>query len=373
MAEKPEEKFVLSVAGDVSLPGTILFASGKIIASDEEKGKKVLDHVAPYFRASQFNFFNLESPISSKGQPAPIKPSCFRSYPSMLEVLKKSRIDFVGVANNHTLDYGWEALEDTLELLRQNGIAYSGAGKNIAEARKPAIVRKDGMTVGFLSYTANVNTPLGFQASEARHGLAPMRISPFIVPDHCNKEDLEAMRNDVQKWKKEVDFLGVSFHWGISDGGTHTLTIHQEVMGRNAVEAGADLVVGHHSHALQAVEFYRGKPIVYGLGNFALSFEEGFPRESMLLQCRISRHKVHELAFLPVYISDENRPEVVSPSSEDGQKVIAVMQKVCKPFGTEMVVTKGSEKVLLKGRAPARKYKAGAVPKGKLAMKAKAR
>lgn len=93
----------------------------------------------------------------------------------------------------------------------------------------------------------------------------------------------------------------------------------------------------------------------------------------MLLQCLISRHKVHELAFLPVYISDENRPEVVSPSSEDGQKVIAVMQKVCKPFGTEMVVTKGSEKVLLKGRAPARKNKAGAVPKGKLAMKAKAR
>ena len=348
MAAKSKDGFTLSVAGDVALPGIIRFADGRILAADEDKTKNVLDLVASHFQASDFNFINLESPISDKGNHS-IKPSCFRTYVSMMEVLTKSRIHMVGVANNHALDFGWEALEDTLVRLDAAGIARSGAGHNIAEARKPAIAKRDGMTVGFLAYTANVNTPLGFQASKARHGLAPMRISPFIAPDHCNKEDLEEMMADVEKWKKEVDFLGVSFHWGISDGGTHTVTRHQEVMGRHAVEAGADLVVGHHGHALQAVEFYRGVPIVYGLGNFYLSFEEGFPRESMILQCKIAPHKINEIGFLPVYITDDNRPEVVSPCSANGKHIVALMQKLCKEYGSQVITHACDEAVLLKG------------------------
>lgn len=111
----------------------------------------------------------------------------------MIEVLKKAKIDFVSVANNHTLDYGLEALSDILDLLRRNGIGFSGEGRNL-EARKPAVVEKKGLTVGLLSYTANVNTPFSFKASEEREGLAPARISPFFEPDHTNQEDVEAMQ-----------------------------------------------------------------------------------------------------------------------------------------------------------------------------------
>ena len=122
-------------------------------------------------------------------------------------------------------------------------------------------------------------------------------------------------------------------------------------MGRHAVEAGADLVVGHHSHALQAVEFYQGVPIVYGLGNFYLSFEEGFPRESMLLQCTISQpHKIDELAFLPVYITDDNRPEVISPCSANGKRIVALMQKLCWEYGSTVVAEKCTPTVVLQAR-----------------------
>lgn len=353
---KADASLLFTAVGDVFLPGTVRFVDGTLQATDKKLAKKFLDQVTPYFRQSDVNFCNLEAPISAKGTPLPGRYAAFRSYPDTVDLLKKAGIDFVALANNHSQDYGWEALADTMERLAKGGIGFSGAGKNLAEARKPALVTKSGLRVGLLSYTANVNTPFGFKAGVEREGLAPVRISPFFLPDHCNEEDIEAMRQDVETWKGQVDFLVVSFHWGISEGGTHTVSLHQKVMAHHAVDAGADLVVGHHAHALQPVEIYRGKPICYGLGNFVFSLEEGFPRETMMFQCRFTRHKVHELGFLPVYTSRLNMPEVVSPASEAGKKVVAIMEKICPRFGTKPVVAAGAETVILKkGRANVQK------------------
>jgi poly-gamma-glutamate synthesis protein (capsule biosynthesis protein) len=209
--------------------------------------------------------------------------------------------------------------------------------------------------VGLLSYTANVNTPFGFKAGEEREGLAPARISPFFQPDHTNREDVEAMQSDVRQWKPQVDFLVVSFHWGISEGGTHTVALHQKVIGRHAVNAGADLVLGHHSHALQAVEIYRNKPICYGLGNFVFALEEGFPRETMLFQCTFSPHKIHDVTFLPAYVSRQGRPEVVSHEQGRGLEIVSLMRKLCSQFGTKLVTQKNVEEVILKGKGLAKK------------------
>lgn len=349
------DRLLLTAVGDVFLPGTVRFVDGKVLSSDEELGKTVFDRVAPYFQKSDVNFCNLEAALSNKGNPQAGRYAAFRSFPSMIEVLKKGKIDFVSVANNHSIDYGWEALSDTLDLLRQNGIGFSGGGRNMEEARKPALVKKKGLTIGLLSYTANVNTPMGFKASEEREGLAPVRISPFFLPDHTNQEDLEAMQKDVREWKPRVDFLVVSFHWGISEGGTHTVALHQKVIAHKAVNAGADLVLGHHAHAIQAVEIYRNKPICYGLGNFVFALEEGFPRETMLFQCLISRHKIHEVKFLPAYVSKQGRPEVVSPEQGHGLEIVSLMKKLCSKFGTRVVTQKQAEEVILKGKSLAKK------------------
>jgi poly-gamma-glutamate capsule biosynthesis protein CapA/YwtB (metallophosphatase superfamily) len=349
------DSLLLTAVGDVFLPGTVRFVDGKILGSDEELGTSVLDPVVPYFQKSDVNFCNLEASLSNKGTPQAGRYAAFRSYPSMVEVLKKAKIDFVSLANNHSQDYGWEALSDSMDLLRQNGIDFSGAGKNMAEARKPALVEKKGLTVALLSYTANVNTPFGFKAGEEREGLAPMRISPFFQPDHTNQEDVEAMQDDVRKWKAQSDFLVVSFHWGLSEGGTHTVALHQKVIGHHAINAGADLVLGHHAHALQAIEIYRNKPICYGLGNFVFALEEGFPRETMLFQCQVSRHKVHEAKFLPAYVSRQGRPEVVSPDLEQGVKIVSLMRKLCARFGTKLITQKQVEEVILKGKSLAKK------------------
>ena len=346
------EPLTFTAVGDVFLPGTVRFVDGKVLSTDKKLAKIVLDQVAPYFHRSDVNFCNLEAPISDKGKPLAGRYAAFRSYTHMADILKKAGIDFVSLANNHSQDYGWEALVDTMERLKKRGIGFSGAGKNLAEARKPALFTKGGLQIGLLSYTANVNTPFGFKAGLEREGLAPVRISPFFLPDHTNEEDIEAMRSDIEAWKERVDFLVVSFHWGISEGGTHTVSLHQKVMAHHAVDAGADLIVGHHAHALQPVEIYRGKPVCYGLGNFVFALEEGFPRETMLFQCRFTRHKVHEMSFLPVYTSRQNRPEVVSPESAEGRKVVSIMEKICPPFGTKPVVGKNEESVILKKGKP---------------------
>jgi poly-gamma-glutamate synthesis protein (capsule biosynthesis protein) len=242
---------------------------------------------------------------------------------------------------------------ETAEILKRNGIGFSGAGKDIAEARRPALIEKRGLKIGLLSYTANVNVPLGFQAAEGKSGLAPIRISPFFSPDHTNKQDIEALQNDVEKWRQQVDFLVVSCHWGVSEGGTHTIALHQESIAHHAIDAGADLVLGHHPHAIQAVEIYRDKPICYSLGHFVFAFftmEEGFPRETMLLQCRISRHRVHEVKFFPAFISRESQPEIVSPAIGKGLEIVTLMTKLCGEVGTKLVVNNDTGEVIFKKR-----------------------
>ena len=104
---------LFTAVGDVFLPGTVRFVDGKILATDQKLAKTFLDHVIPYFQQSDVNFCNLEAPISDKGSPLAGRYAVFRSYPDMDELLTKARIDFVSLANNHSQDYGWEALVDT--------------------------------------------------------------------------------------------------------------------------------------------------------------------------------------------------------------------------------------------------------------------
>jgi poly-gamma-glutamate capsule biosynthesis protein CapA/YwtB (metallophosphatase superfamily) len=344
-------QLLLSAVGDVFLAGTVRLVDGRMAETDEQLGKTAFNRVLPYFQNSDVNFCNLEVPLSTKGNSKPGRPAALRSYPSMVEVLKKGRIDFVSLANNHMLDYGLDAMFETIEILGQNGIGHSGAGRNIEEARRPALVKKKGLTAGLLSYTTNTNLPMGFQATQEKPGLAPVRVSPFFYPGHTNKQDVEALQKDVEQWRALVDFLVVSFHWGVSDGGTYTVALHQQVIAHHAIDAGADLILGHHPHAIQGVEIYRNKPICYSLGHFFFAFFTkggGFPRETMLFQCRISPHRVHEAKFFPAFISAEQQPEVLSPEEGKGLEIVSLTKKLCSEFGTKLVVQRQTGEVIFK-------------------------
>lgn len=339
MGYNNENTLTFSATGDTFLAGIRRWPDGYFVLGDEETGKKTFNKVAPYLSKSDINFCNLEAPIIDKGRPIAGKENVYlSSYPSMAQALKQAGINLVSLANNHMLDYGWDAIAETIDRLNQVGIRHSGAGKNLTEARKPALIEKKGMKVGLLSYTTNLNLPMGFIANETRPGLNPIRTSPFFLPDHVNIEDIKAMQEDIVKWHKETDFLAVSCHWGVSDQGTETVARHQEAIGHYAIDAGADLVLGHHSHALQPVEIYKGKAIVYSLGNFSI-WGRVYQSESIIFQCNFSKsHKIHEYKFLPLYINKNKEPEVFSPDEQNGKKVIDLMRKLCALYGVTLEV-----------------------------------
>jgi poly-gamma-glutamate synthesis protein (capsule biosynthesis protein) len=156
-----------------------------------------------------------------------------------------------GLANNHTLDHGAPALEETLVILDKLGVHRCGAGRTLAEARRPAFAIVNGSTVAFLAYS--YAEPHEFYAKADKPGTSPV--------------NFDAVRQDVARAKRAAKWVVVSVHWGMEYD--TTVFGYQPELARIAIDAGADLVVGHHAHTIQGSDVYKGKPIVYGLGNFA--------------------------------------------------------------------------------------------------------
>jgi poly-gamma-glutamate synthesis protein (capsule biosynthesis protein) len=194
---------------------------------------------------------NLETALTYRGEPFE-KKYTFRNPPEKVAAaLTKVGFDLVSLANNHSMDYGIEGLEDTLSALQAVGLPAVGAGMNEAEARLPKIIENKNQKIGFLAYS--LTFPEEFWAKKDRPGTA------FAHANH--------VKADVGALKEEVDHVVVQFHWGRE--GTTELRDYQVALGRASIDAGASLVLGHHPHILQAIEQYKGGVIYYSLGNFA--------------------------------------------------------------------------------------------------------
>jgi poly-gamma-glutamate synthesis protein (capsule biosynthesis protein) len=181
-------------------------------------------------------------------------------------------------ANNHMIDGGYEGLADTLELLRGQGIATTGAGMDIAEATAPAILERNGLRVAFLGFCSVY--PVGYEARASRPGLAPLRVRTYYGDPDPNfwepgidpvietvpfADDLARYRETIAAAREQADFVVVAPHWGYSSW-MEVLQDYELELARDAVEHGADAVMCCHHHALRGVEIHRGKPIFYGLG-----------------------------------------------------------------------------------------------------------
>jgi poly-gamma-glutamate synthesis protein (capsule biosynthesis protein) len=208
--------------------------------------------VAPFLAGADVMFLNLETPVGTKKKPFPKKYN-FLAPPETAAMLTASGVPRVvaGLANNHTLDHGAPALEQTLKILDRLHVKRCGAGRDLAEARKPVFLTVNGSTVAFLAYSWA--EPHEFYAGPKKPGT-----SPVIFTN---------VREDVAAAKAKARWVIVAVHWGMEYDAT--VFDYQPTLARIAVDAGADLVVGHHAHTIQGSDVYKGKPIVYGLGNFA--------------------------------------------------------------------------------------------------------
>lgn len=190
---------------------------------------------------------NLENPITFSDDSVK-KPFVFRMHPRYLHSLKSAGISIMNCANNHIGDFGAEGIKETLDWLDSAGIYHVGAGRTAQEARQPLILEHQGITIGFLGYGSN-----GIHIAK--------KDAPGTFPP---QEDL--MVADIRALRPQVDFLVVNIHWGNEK--EITPTPEQKKLGHALIDAGADIIVGHHPHVLQKIEEYKHGLICYSLGNF---------------------------------------------------------------------------------------------------------
>lgn len=205
-------------------------------------------------------FGNLEGPISSLGNNVGSKYS-FRMNPNVLSAIKKVGFNIFSFANNHVGDWNVSAFENTLSLLKENEIFFTGAGTNKSEARQPAIIKKNNISFGFLGFS-DVG-PKWMEAKDNKSGI-------LLVDD-------PDFSNIISQAKEKVDVLIVSIHFGEEYEKVHNKK--QEKVAHLAIDSGADMIIGHHTHVIQDVEYYKDKPIFYSLGNFI--FDQYFSKETM--------------------------------------------------------------------------------------------
>ena len=272
---------------------------------------------------ADLTFGNLESPLSDRGTPLPGKGICFRARPEMSGQLKESGFDVLSVANNHAVDYDSEAFLDTLELLRTSQIEPVGGGQNIDEARRPVIIEKNGLKVGFLAYTIfadvyyHAKYRRTFQATETVCGVAPLQ--------------QELILEDLAKLRPQVDVAIVSLHWG-TEYSKYPQKAQQE-LGRALIDGGANLVIGHHPHIMQGFERYQDGLIAYSLGNFIFDQNQHvFTRQGLMLDLKLTKEGLQDLRAWPVFIK-ESQPYIME--GKEAQEFLQTVQQRTRNLGTE--------------------------------------
>jgi poly-gamma-glutamate synthesis protein (capsule biosynthesis protein) len=323
-------------------------------------------HLRETLREADLVYANLEGALVESRGPTvdiPDKKGWIHPGPQGALALKASHIEVVGVANN--VAYGRSNILKTLEVLDANGIAHVGAGRNIEEAHRPAIVERKGVKIGFLQYTARWYREDEQIATDTAPGVARIKSVDGITID---SGDLERLRKDVRALRSRVDVVVVSHH--NRDGGTPVqfgpaketarpavrpdrtrAEAYQKELAHVALDEGADLVFGHGTHTVQGVEIYRGKPILYAIGHSAFDqpgYEES--TDGLVVRVVVEDKSIARVSVVPVTRDEHNDVLMLDPSTGEGARLVNIVKGVS---GELPLKIDGMEVVLLsKPRSP---------------------
>lgn len=296
-----------------------------------------------------------------------------RTKPEHAEALKLGNYDVLTFASNHLLDLGPDVLLETIGVLRGLGFQVPGAGKDIAEARRPAVVEKRGARVAVLAY-CSVLRP-NYQAGPTSPGAAPMRAYTLYHQDDFKPgtapkiltfpypEDMAALLDDVRKARAQADVVAVSMHWGLN-GVRGTIAQYERDVAHTAIDGGADMILGSGPHRLKAVEMYRGRPIFYSLGNFCFDqprwaldqgrrqspehaahmdrqkewkydpeYEEWYAvpaenRMSMIARVDLAGNEIRRVFFVPVMINQRAQPRILKRTDPEFDVVLDYVKEI---------------------------------------------
>ncbi len=342
---------------------------------DSPEADRLADFVRPTLKSADVVVGQMEVVFTARGErqytPVPSPPTDPRNMGAMIS----AGFSVLTLAGNHVWDSGPPGIEDSIEGLRSYGVAFTGAGMNIDEARKPAVIERKGTRIGFLDY--NCAGPKDSWATPEKPGCAYLDIithyeqggptpgiRPFIYT-FADPRTVKAMTDDIRKLRKACDVLVVVFHKGVTHIPAY-LGMYEQPICYAAIDAGADLVLGHHAHILRGIEFYRGRPIFHGLGNFITAtmalteapnwrlgqwiklrkelagFEPdplnpSYPfhrdsRKTIIAKCEIEHGKIVRTGYIPCFINRDNQPEILK-NDERGAEVFEYVDFITKETG----------------------------------------
>jgi Bacterial capsule synthesis protein PGA_cap len=347
-----------------------LLMVGDIILDDDD-AEKLFSASRAILADADVVVGHVEVPHTLHGQQSVVGVPGNGGDPARLQALGRAGFHVATLAANHLFDYGHPGVSDTLKALRDQGIATAGAGMSIAEARLPAIIERDGVRLGVLSY--NCVGPRESWASEGKPGAAYVHTMSHQddrdTYTFADPKTLRLMQQDIERLRPQVNVVAVALHKGVVHTPALVQAVEQQVS-YAAIDAGADLVIGHHAHILRGIEFYQGKPIFHGLCNFvcvthALSIKPsennsperlawarrrremfGFTpdpdypkypfhpeaKNSIIAEFKFNKHGVTSAGFIPLWIRPSGEPEPLGPG-ERGEQVLDYMKAITAKAG----------------------------------------
>ncbi len=267
--------------------------------------------IADELKSADIIFGNLEGSLSDKGEKSD-KISSFRMDPKVIEGLSYANFNVLSLANNHVLDYGKEALGDTILRLKEAGIDFA-----------PLVKEINGTKFAFLAYT-------DFCSPSQKADMKNFNLKCL------GENDLENLKKDIENAKKSADIVIISLHYG--NEFTQNLSQNQIDFSKAAIDAGADLIIGHHPHVVQKNEIYKGKYIFYSLGNFV--FDQNFSEETMegiMVKVIVKNNKITEVTPINIKINSRFQPEIAEKSAKDNFPQISLSATTLKQGDTLLI------------------------------------
>ena len=346
---------------------TVTLMAGGDIGPTFEPTEQFADLISPVLQQADLRLGQCERIYSERGADPQFALGTSGQHshlhPRMAGVWKAAGIDIVSLASNHAMDWGPDALLDTIDLFRSMGKTVIGAGKDADEARKPAIIERNGVKIAILAYCSVMRD--GQAAGKGKVGIAPVRAHSYYAPEEFQpgtppkiistpyEGDVKAMEEDIRKAKQQADVVILSMHWGLRHV-EKTICTYQPPIAHAAIDAGADLIIGHHPHSVKAIEVYKGKVCFYSVGNLmttgtsvprvlAGSFDwnliwfrydpeclpphgmYNFPKHcriSMVAKIVIGKKGIEKVSFLPTFINPRAQPYVVTADDPKFQEIL---------------------------------------------------
>jgi poly-gamma-glutamate synthesis protein (capsule biosynthesis protein) len=311
----PQPAIEVVVVGDI-MPGRLV---GRRLLSLDDYTRPFVQ-VSATLSAADLTIANLEGALSDQITP-PAEPQTmlFVGSGRFVEGLRCAGVDGISLANNHSRNFGGTGISHTLALLNEAGISAFGAGMDLAQARQPALFEVQGVRFAFLGYDA---VSYYYAADEGRAGTAPA--------------DTTLIAADIAAAHEQADVVLTYFHWGVEY--THHPSAQQEDLAHQAVEAGADIVLGNHPHWVQGLERYQGVPIIYSIGNFVfdqrLSLET---RQGVIAHLVFRGPRLVQLRLQAIQIEEYYKPVLLPPAA--AQEVYRQMQEVSPEWTREKGAT----------------------------------